>query len=322
MDTRSRTGIGVSPGRPYFKLSGFADEAADSIEEQIAVTKALGWRYIEARSIDGVNIHDLDEPAFKKVERALEASCVRVSCFGSTIANWGTYLEEEDFGATLRRVRRAIERMKALDVHLIRIMSYAVITDGNGNPLSDQRLSLRLERLGAICEEFAKHDIVPVHENCFNYGGMSLEHTLELLDALPNLRLVFDTGNPCLTPDFSKPAPRPNQEVWPLWQALKGSVVHLHIKDGWRDSITGEEHYVFPGQGPCRVEEILRDCAASGYGGYLSIEPHMAAVFHNASVKSSLEARRENYLEYGRRLEAMLIRLGFRIEDGVAYGNQ
>jgi len=322
MEDISRTGIGASPGKPFFNLGGFADEAADSIEEQIAVTKALGWKYIEARSIDGVNIHDLDERDFQRVARALETSGVRVSCFGSTIANWGARLDEEDFGATMSRVRRAIERMKALDVRLVRIMSYAVITDPAGNPLPDQHLALRLERLGAICEEFADHGMVPVHENCFNYGGMSLEHTRELLAALPNLRLVFDTGNPCLTPDFSKPAPRPNQEAWPSWQALKNAVAHLHIKDGWREVASGEEHYVFPGQGPCRVEDILGDCAASGYGGHLSIEPHMVAVFHDASVKRSLEARRANYLEYGRKLEAMLVRLGFRIEEGVAYGEQ
>ncbi len=84
--------------------------------------------------------------------------------------------------------------------------------------------------------------------------------------------------------------------------------------------MTGEEHYVFPGEGPCRIADILKDCAAHGYGGYLSIEPHMASVFHDARVKSSLEARRANYIEYGRRLEAMLRGLGFRIEGGVAYG--
>ncbi len=320
MDRAVRTGIGASRGKPFFQLSGFADEAADSIEEQLAATKALGWKYIEARSIDGVNIHDLGEREFQRAARALEASDIRVSCFGSTIANWGARLDEEDFGETMRRVRRAIERMKRLDVKLIRIMSYAVITDREGNPLPDQRLELRLERLRAICDEFADHDVVPVHENCFNYGGMSLGHTKELLAAIPNLWLVFDTGNPCLTPDFSEPSPRPNQQVWPSWQAAKPHVAHLHIKDGWRDVATGKEHYVFPGQGPCRLEDILKDCAVSGYGGYLSIEPHMAAVFHDASVMSSHEARRTNYLEYGKRLEAILMGLGFQIKEGVAYG--
>lgn len=322
MDTVTRTGIGAALEEPYLVLGGFADEAADTIEDQVAVTRALGWHFLEARSIDGINIHDLSERAFQRAVNALDAGDVRVSCFGSTIANWGARLDEEDFGETMRRVRRAIERMEILGVRLIRIMSYAVITDSTGNPLPDQRLALRLERLRAICGEFAAREIVPVHENCFNYGGMSLAHTKELLSALPDLRLVFDTGNPCLTPDYSKPAPRPNQEVWPAWQELKSAVAHLHIKDGWRDIATDEEHYVFPGQGPCRVEDILRDCAARGYGGYLSIEPHMAAVFHDASVRSSLSARRDNYLEYGHRLETILTKIGYSIEEGVAYARR
>lgn len=315
------TGVGVSPGKPFFVLGGFADEAADSIEEQIALTKALGWKHIEARSIDGCNIHDLDEREFLQVVRALESSNVRVSCFGSTIANWGASVDE-DFSETMRRVRRAVARMRILDVRLIRIMSYAVITDNMGNPLPDQRFALRVERIRVVCDEFAAHDMVPVHENCFNYGGMSMGHTRELLAALPGLKLVFDTGNPCLTPDFSKPAPRPNQESWAAWQEFKTSVVHLHIKDGWRDVNSGEEHYVYPGSGPCRIADILKDCAESGYGGHLSIEPHMAAVFHDASVRSSPEERRATYVEYGRRLEAMLTGLGFQIKEGVAYGGQ
>jgi hypothetical protein len=37
-------------------LTGFADEAATDIDGQIRATKELGWEYIEARNIDGVNL--------------------------------------------------------------------------------------------------------------------------------------------------------------------------------------------------------------------------------------------------------------------------
>jgi xanthine phosphoribosyltransferase len=38
-----------------------------------------------------------------------------------------------------------------------------------------------------------------MHENCRNYGGLSHQHTLKLLDNVPELKLVFDTGNPPMT---------------------------------------------------------------------------------------------------------------------------
>ena len=61
------------------------------------------------------------------------------------------------------------------------------------------------KRLRDICDKFLENGLVPVHENCHTYGGMSFEHTLRLLDEVPGLKLVYDTGNPPLTPDFRRP---------------------------------------------------------------------------------------------------------------------
>lgn len=297
------------------QLSGFADEASESLAGQIAAVKELGWSYIEARSIDGVNIHDLGEEAFDRVCETLEREGVKVNCFGSTIANWGKDVDE-DFGAAMATVERAIARMRRLGTPMVRIMSYAILLDETGAPKADQKAKKRVERLGEICARFAAEGIIPVHENCFNYGGMSWEHTMELLDAIPSLRLVFDTGNPGLTPDLFKPRPYPNQDVMEAWRHLKPYVAHLHVKDGWRDPATGRETYVYPGEGPCHVAEIVGDCLASGYEGWLTIEPHMAVVFHDSSVRSPEERRRAIFVEYGRRFEAMLEGLGLKVAAG------
>jgi len=71
----------------YF--TGFADEAADDIDGQIAVTRELGWQAIESRNIDGKNIHDISDAEFEAVCEKLAVSDVRINCFGSAIANWG-----------------------------------------------------------------------------------------------------------------------------------------------------------------------------------------------------------------------------------------
>jgi hypothetical protein len=47
-------------------LSGIADEAGASIDTQIRATKELGWKYIEARSVEvqgfeKANIHDIPD---------------------------------------------------------------------------------------------------------------------------------------------------------------------------------------------------------------------------------------------------------------------
>ena len=286
-------------------LSGFADEAADGIEGQIEVTKLLGWPCIEARSIDGVNIHDLPETAFEDVRRKLADAGIRINCFGSTIANWSKSVDEP-FAESLATVDRAVRRMKALDVAYVRIMSYKILVDEAGRALPDQKKEERFRRLREICRRFLDAGMTPVHENCFNFGGMSWEHTLEMLAAVPGLKLVFDTGNPGLTPDFRKPFPYPNQDARESYERLREHIVHVHVKAGVRDPATGKERYFFPDEDAYGVASIVEDLLATGYDGDFSIEPHMVVVFHNTQVSSSPRARFDNYLEYGRRFERML----------------
>ncbi len=76
-------------------LTGFADEAAPDIEGQIRATKELGWRHIESRNVDGVNIHDLPEAKFEEVAGRLQDAGIQVNCFGSAIANWGKEVASE-----------------------------------------------------------------------------------------------------------------------------------------------------------------------------------------------------------------------------------
>jgi sugar phosphate isomerase/epimerase len=145
---------------------------------------------------------------------------------------------------------------------------------------------------------------------------MSWEHTLKMLDAVPGMKLVYDTGNPGLTPDFRKPRPWPNQDSLEVWEHLKPYVVHIHIKDGRRDPQTGEETYFYPGEGDCEVKKILADALASGYSGSFTIEPHMASVFHDKSVCSTPEERFDNFVEYGRRTEELFRGLGCTVRNG------
>jgi sugar phosphate isomerase/epimerase len=292
-------------------LSGFADEAADGIDEQIRATRELGWSFIEARSVDGTNLHDLPDAAFDVVRRALDVAGVRVNCLGSTIANWGKSVDE-DFDQVLAVTDRAIKRMKLLAVPLVRIMSYSLIMDANGRPCADQKKEERFRRLREICTRFLDSGITPVHENCFNYGGMSWEHSLELLAAVPGLKLVYDTGNPGLTPDFRKDFPYPNQDAWESYRRLREHVVHVHIKDGVRDVATGAEKYFFPDEGVCDVGRVVEDLLATGYDGGFTIEPHMALVYHDPKAKAGNRERFDNYVEYGRRVERMLARAAAR----------
>jgi sugar phosphate isomerase/epimerase len=284
----------------YF--TGFADEAAEGIEGQIKATKELGWEYIEARNIDGVNIHNLPEDKFNTVCMKLKESGIKVNCFGSTIANWGRSIEEP-FDTCLAEAKRTIPRMQKLGTRMIRIMSFAVLKDRSPE---DQMEEERFRRLRILCQMFQDAGITPLHENCMNYGGMGWTYTLRLIENVPGLKLVFDTGNPVGSIDHTKPKPHPRQSTWEFYCNVKEHVEYVHVKDAKWDDADQELVYTFPGEGDGDVRRILKDLLMNGYDGGISIEPHLSVVFHDASVTASDDSRYTSYVEYGRCLEKMI----------------
>jgi sugar phosphate isomerase/epimerase len=292
-------------------LTGFADEAAPDIEGQIRATKELGWKYIESRNVDGVNIHDIPDDKFEEVAGTLVDAGVQINCFGSAIANWGKQITDP-FDITLEEIERTIPRMQRLGTKLIRVMSYAVLPNREAD---DQMEEERFRRMRVLLQMFTDAGLTPVHENCMNYGGMSWQHTLRLVENVPGLKLVFDTGNPVFTDDRAKPKPYPKQSAWEFYTHVKEHVAYVHIKDGVWDPETGQTTFTFPGEGDGDVRRIVKDLLASGYEGGLSIEPHLAVVQHDESVISPEEQRYNSYVEYGRRMERMVAEIKQQIAN-------
>ena len=284
-------------------LSGFADEVSSNIEDQIRVTKELGWNAIEARSIGESNIHDISDADFENVCKALLDNGIHINCFGSTIANWSKKISDP-FEISLQEVERTISRMQRLNVKLVRIMSYSRC------PGSEQYAEERFRRLKVICDKFLEAGITPLHENCMNYGGMSWMHTLELIDNISGLRLVFDTGNPVISKDYSKTEDR-KQDSLEFFKKIHEHVEHIHIKDVFLDG--DKECFVFPGEGDAKIVDILKELKHMNYNGGISIEPHMASVFHDPDAGvASFEESYKIYIEYGKRLMGLLENIDYR----------
>lgn len=286
-------------------LTGFADEAAKGIDGQIKAAKELGWNKIESRNINGVNIHDIPDDEFDVVAGKLADAGVEINCFGSGIANWAKDIQKP-FDDDLAAAKRAVPRMQRLGTKLIRIMSYPPIKD---RPMDDQMEEERFARLRELVRIFRDNGITPVHENCMNYGGQGWRYTMKMLDAVPGLDLVFDTGNPVNTIDRDRPGQR--QSAWEFYQHVKERVVYVHIKDGV-PLPDGGTKWCFCGEGDGDVAKIVKDLLDSGYDGGFSMEPHMAVVAHDSSVTSTEQAMLDNYVEYGRRFEKLIAKIKAR----------
>lgn len=275
--------------------SGISDEAGRTIERQVAAHHALGWTHIEIRGVEGGNLTDVDDATFNHVVETVEAAGLTVCCFASQLANWGRPITK-DFAIDREELQRAIPRMHRLGTRFIRCMSYP--NDGLTEEAWAAESVHRITELARMAEDGG---VVLVHENCNGWGGESPENTLKLLERVnsPALKLVYDTGNPFMH----------DQDALAYLKAVIDHVVHVHIKDGYKD---GEKNvFTFPGEGACQVDACLRTLIAHGYDGGYSIEPHIGAVIHTGDVGGAERDQLlwESYIEYGRRLMALYDRM-------------
>jgi sugar phosphate isomerase/epimerase len=298
-------------------LTGIGDEAGNPVEAQIRATKELGWKFIEMRNVQVgsepvKNIHDLPDSAFEALVSQLAEAEIGVAGFGSVIGNWAHSIED-DFSITEAEITRAIPKMQRLRTKIVRIMSYKPRLNADGTDAADQMAQERFRRVREIKRRFDDAGITCVHENCMNYGGMSISHAQRLLDAVPGLKWVFDTGNPCFNEDRDRAGQR--QDPWAFYEAVKPYIAHVHVKDGRWNPRKKDLDYTMPGEGDGQVERILDDLLRSQYSGFVSIEPHVSVVFHNTDQNDQRppgeKAREqfESYVHYGRQLDEMVNRL-------------
>jgi sugar phosphate isomerase/epimerase len=166
-----------------------------------------------------------------------------------------------------------------------------------------------------VTNMFLDAGIQPLHENCMNYGGMSWEHALELLDKCPGLKWLFDCANPISSPDRSKAKPWPMQDPWEFWVRVRDYVEHIHLKDARWNADEKKADYTWPGEGEGRLRDILKDALARGYPGAVSLEPHLAVVFHDGNSKTDDEGAYRDFVEYGRRTEALIREVETELAD-------
>jgi sugar phosphate isomerase/epimerase len=286
-------------------LTGIGDEAGILLDAQIKATQQLGWKYLEMRMVEVPgfpkgNFHDIPDPAFDIAVQRLHEANIGVYCFGSAIANWSQKLSDP-FDITLAEVNRCIPRMQKLGAKFVRIMSFK---PGDSEETTPPEVFRRIDRVSRM---FQDAGLQAVHENCMNYGGMSWRHALELLDHCPALKWVFDTGNPVFNPDRIKPKPWPRQDAWEFWEHVRDHVVHIHIKDATYVPAKNDCDYNYPGEGQGSVRRILQDAFSRGYDAGISIEPHVAVVFHDPSAaKASDKQIYDSYIRYGRNLEKII----------------
>lgn len=239
----------------YEKISGFADEIAQELDVQIEVVSRLGIQYIEMRGVDGNNLIYHPDAKVKEIKQKLEDAGIKLSALGSPLGKIGI---EDPFEPHFEEFKRACEIAHRMDTKNIRMFSF-YIPEGREKEYKGKVF----DRLGRFADYAGRNDIVLLHENEKGIYGAKAPECLEIMKKLgsDHFRAIFDFANfvQC------------GQDTLEAYDLLKDYVDYIHVKDARKENGT-----VVPvGYGDGNVEAILKKLFASGFDGFLSLEPHL-----------------------------------------------
>ena len=237
------------------KISAFADEYADSFEEQLTALNEFEIENIEIRFLNGKNISVLKRNEVTEAKKKLDAFGINVSAIGSPI---GKIQLDGDINDHLETAKRIFESANIFDTRYVRVFSFYA---PNGKDIADMKSEVLyyLEKFVVLAREYG---ITLCHENEAKIYGDTPNRCKELLDHFSGeLKCVFDMGNFVLE----------GAEPYTAYELLKEDIAYFHIKDA-----LSQGAIVPAGKGEAKIKEILsahREYAKEDF--FVSLEPHL-----------------------------------------------
>ncbi len=109
--------------KKQWRISGFADEISDSLEEQINGLHRLNMSWVEMRGVDGRNLIDHSDEKVSEIKKRLDVAGISLSACGSPL---GKIDIGDPFEPHLERLKRAIDVAHKMGTDNIRIFSFFV----------------------------------------------------------------------------------------------------------------------------------------------------------------------------------------------------
>ena len=246
-----------------FVLSAFADEAGNSLDEQIAALRGNGIRYIEPRNIDGKGILDHTEESLASIKERLDAAKIKVGSLGSPIGKYDITADFESYLVTFEKALRACE---ILGTKKMRMFSFFVEQD----KLAEHRDEV-IRRLQIMVDLATKRGITLCHENESRIYGQMPAEVNDLMDNVKGLKAIFDPANYRMN----------DGDVMAGIEATLKNFAYLHIKDAVYQTQT-----ILPaGEGEGRIADVINIVNGKVEGEVmLTLEPHLAIFSAYASI--------------------------------------
>lgn len=229
------------------KLCAFADEAATSLEGQIASLKRNGIRYLELRAVNGTGVANITLKEAEEYARVLKENGIKVYSIGSPI---GKVDIDVDFDKYLEEITHIFRLAKIFGTTRIRMFSFFKAYD---------KRELVISYLSRLVEKAKEYGVELYHENEKDIYGDTVDRVIDILESVPGLKSVYDPANFVHVGEKSDAA----------LNLLHAKADYFHIKDAVSE--TGE--LVPAGHGDGAIDELLRRIEGDKV---LTLEPHLA----------------------------------------------
>ena len=252
------------------RLSVLTDEVSDKFTEALDWAVKNGFKHVEVRMVDGVNVSNLDDAQVDRAKAEIEKRGLRVSAIASPLFKcaldparpvqsgdlFGN--KEEDLATHMGKLPRAIAIAKKLKTDKIRIFSFWREKDPRKY---FPEIVAHLKKAAALAE---KEGVLLMQENETACNGGYAEEVAEIVRQVgsPAMRVLWDPGNEnyggrsCYPEGYAK---------------VKGLFSHVHLKD----SVTGADGKVacVPiGRGKTPLREQIQALERDGYRGLYTLE--------------------------------------------------
>ena len=236
-------------------LSAFADEYADSFEEQLQGLNKLGISHIEIRHVNKKNISVLTKEEVLEAKELLDKYGIKVSAIGSPL---GKIKLDGDLDGHIETAKRVFEYANILGAKFVRMFSFYAPSGKNILDMKDEAFAA----VGRLLDAAREYGVILCHENEAKIYGDIPTRCRELLDVFPELMCVYDMGNYVL--EGVDPYPE-------AYHLLKDRIAYFHIKDALAAGAI-----VPPGCGEAKIAEILAEHKKNAdCDFFVSLEPHL-----------------------------------------------
>lgn len=238
-------------------ISGFGDEIADDLDEQLDALQSLGIQRLDLRAAWGRNVLDLSDADIATVASSLTQRGMQVTCISTPL---GKAAIDADFQQQRDGLMRALSVAQALGTPFVRIFSY-YIPEGD-DPASHRETVL--DRLGQLTRLAELSGVILLHENERGIFGDSPERCHDLLSQMgsASFRAVWEPSN------FVSAGYSPHPEAFEL---LRPWIDYVHVKD--TDLAT--RRVVVAGAGDADWPATITGLRDTGFEGNFALEPHL-----------------------------------------------